>query len=801
MWAALCSKLPSRVRFTDGLPLPRQMTDAAQKIQRVYSEWCAKAAEIILASRVEDPDPGGDSRGSSFSFNLRIAELFSVRKEATIAKAEFFQLKTQRSFQLEIFLGGAGEEEEGSAASADEQLLERWTFTFFPAANPEPGASDRSNATLVRKMSVTLRSLLCFTRMLPAHAFCKGGANGPRRWRFRVEAWPPSKSSAAQEEAISPPQEFASLQSSVGTLRLSVSQRKDLQAPPQQQQLGTARSSGVSGWQIEQIDLQEGYFAAPEVANQTAAAAAPAATPAVMVVLPPAATQAAPSGTGGGEVVGSFRRLGKIAEEPADRSSGDGSGPRSDGQGSPTAAAAALAGGKEPCLGDASVSGAAAVVSPSGGISSGAFVGGVHTRPRGGSDDSAGSRSTSSKTSRAHSLTEANVMALGGTPPLAAVGYANGPQPPATLRLAYDSACSSRSPTPQSTPQLGPQPEPPFASPSSPLQGGVLGQASANSAEQQGLGAGGPPPVQRLDDLSSLWMTPPPEWGRRRTSRTLSTLSRDTRSRSPSPEEILRNQPAASRTSSVSSARGRTLTGGGGGTASTNLGAAKSCQDGEIWMFGISDDDVDSEEGDDDPEDEFLFGRNIVASAIQEGGEELGAFASQGVGKLGSLDAEVLGLLGPPDGGGGGGVAETASTRSSPHLGPADPPKLMSPLIAQLNPFQQAPNLDLPPPAFDLVGLSPPADSAAGSSSHPGPDPQQLFAADDGDGTPTSGARAQERSEVQPLLVDMGDLVCRLQQRQDLDITLREELPEDMLERLEHFREVARAQGLARKCS
>merc|ERR1719469_1358973 len=110
-------------------------------------------------------------------------------------------------------------------------------------------------------------------------------------------------------------------------------------------------------------------------------------------------------------------------------------------------------------------------------------------------------------------------------------------------------------------------------------------------------------------------MSPPPEWGRRRTSRTMSSLSRDTRSRSPSPEEIGRKS-AASRASSVSSAsnqRPRLPA----ADASASLGAAP-LQDGEIWMFGMSDDDDISEEADEDAEDELLFGRNVVASVIQE---------------------------------------------------------------------------------------------------------------------------------------------------------------------------------------
>eukprot|EP00913_Durusdinium_trenchii_P017359 g16325.t1 len=82
------------------------------------------------------------------------------------------------------------------------------------------------------------------------------------------------------------------------------------------------------------------------------------------------------------------------------------------------------------------------------------------------------------------------------------------------------------------------------------------------------------------------------------------------------------------------------------------------------------------------------------------------------------------------------------SRRSSEALG-SSPKAMFSPLIAQLNPFQP-PQMDLPEPG------------------DPAP----------GDEEGTGNAESQEASVAQ-LVEEMGDLVCRLQQRQDCDRTTR----------------------------
>ncbi|CAK9021139.1 C3H1-type domain-containing protein [Durusdinium trenchii] len=136
------------------------------------------------------------------------------------------------------------------------ELLERWTFTFLPApAHPEANQLDRHNQSLIRKLTVVLRTLLFFVRLQPAHGLCRG-PNAPARFHlFRVEAWPPTSRPSTTLELLS--QDFVTLQSTVGTLRLSVSQRKDLKSLTSAGPLPLQGVAAISS-QTEKIEMEEG---------------------------------------------------------------------------------------------------------------------------------------------------------------------------------------------------------------------------------------------------------------------------------------------------------------------------------------------------------------------------------------------------------------------------------------------------------------------------------------------------------------------------------------------------------------
>lgn len=242
-------------------------------------------------------------------------------------------------------------------------------------------------------------------------------------------------------------------------------------------------------------------------------------------------------------------------------------------------------------------------------------------------------------------------------------------------------------------------------------------------------------------------------------------------SRSPSPEAMAAEGRRKS-VSSVASVEERC-----GGSASAKTSADDG---GEICLHGMSsdeDDDVDEayesqEEDDDDCED---LERNVVASVIKGGGG--GAFASPGASKTGSMEA-----FGTPSGMLDLFVEEGPSTssrlrsRASPLLRPVEVTR--SPLLGP-----SAPPLELPSAAIGDGegdgGLLP----AAGDS----------FI---GDGA--AGCSSQQvEHDVQHLMEEMGELMCLLQQQQqELAIYSQEVKAEDLLEKLEHFRQVARNEEL-----
>lgn len=737
----------------------------ARQIQKVYSEWCVKAAEIILASRIDDPGTAESPGQTSASFNLKVPELFNVRSEA-VARPEFFQLKTQRSFQVEIYLGPPAD----AFTCEDEagRLLERWTFTFFPA-HPEPTVPDRCNQTLVRKLSVTLRSLMCFTRLLPSFAFCRFTRGvGAKHWRFRVEAWPPTSRTTPAQDLTT--QDFVSLQSSVGTLRLSVSQHKDLKSMPVN---GPFRNAAAIGSQLDPIEVEESYFANTMDSSPT-------------------------------DAVASLGRLDKIAEEPEAKVSNmrrnQHDAHHNDSAEQPSLSTTLSSVAHEPA----------------------SARGDRPPRPRLSSEDS--NASTMSTSSRAHSLPDHTII-LGATPPLASAFCATPPQGLITLGPHHrsDSVCSSRSLTPQTTPKLGPVPEPVAhatgeqrcraTSSSAASAGGVAVGcalaagvvASAVAAEGRGLlaaslspgipslaaqdhlssdiyGAAMPPSCQpgEFDDLSSIWMNCPPEWGSRRRSMSLGTAScgSGAYSRSLSPEDAVRL--GAVTTSPVMAIEapgmGSATTTGACSSSAGRSGLRLSTHDGlsEICMFGMSDDEDEDVASDVPGEME----RNVVASTIQEGSGA--AFATT------CLEPEQLGFAGLSL------LEHRVSHRPSLRSEASSAsPRMLSPLIAQLNPFMPPPILHLPPAgsgglalglhgAHDAVsGVRGPEEAAPIAIAVP-PEPTGKFEA-----CPVSC------TDVHHLLAEMGDLVCKLQQKQELAITSREVSPDELLERLIHFKEMA----------
>lgn len=787
-------------------PSPAQQ---ARQIQKVYGEWCVKAAEVVLTSRFPEDQastkPAGVSSTTahpmqaSASFGLRVPEHFGVRSEA-IARPEFFQLKTQRSFHLEICLK--------SLESEAEQLLERWTFTFFPAQAELSALPDRCNQTLVSRLKVAIRALMCFVRLLPACSLQRSQeAAGRLHWRARVEAWPPSPSSHGPSAQELHTQDFVSLQSSVGTLRLSVAHRKDLHAI-----VGSAacpyKAAPAFGAQMEQIGVEEGYISgAPDAIGSAGLGSV--------------------ANTGSDKSLG---RLDKIAEEEPEArppgsaparhaASASGSGAavsrspdvcvsNSLGASGPVAAAAGLS--EQQSLSTATAFAAAGVEST-----------GFWEPQRGDPRQRLRSEDSVASAASASPRVADRTVVLGSTPPFSSLGspVALSHQPALQPSRSGSSLHSSRSGTPKSTPKLGPAPDPhsagvvprmgPGSGSSSAMLAGISAgsaagaasggssaaasssvvggfgsaAAAASAAAVEGRGQGlaissfgeatlrrsDTPPAcgpGQFDDLSDLWMRrPPADWGSRRSISmgTSDAPSRGTCSRSLSPEDTTRataeDGPSSARRRSKSSLAVADFTG--------DMSQAEMC------LLGMTDDEDDENDacGADSGDD---VERNVVASTLQEG-RGGGAFvASSRTGT--SCIGLALGLDSEAD-------AQFNEGMSSP------PARIMSPLIAQLNPFTDMEAFSLPPAAKEGLG----AEEMLGEAI---PDAATGLTA----ASPLLGGSfvdpPDERPDVQHLLVEMGDLVCKLQQRRELALASEEASPEELLERLSHFRDVAQMVGV-----
>jgi hypothetical protein len=197
-------------------------------------------------------------------------------------------------------------------------------------------------------------------------------------------------------------------------------------------------------------------------------------------------------------------------------------------------------------------------------------------------------------------------------------------------------------------------------------------------------------------------------------------------------------------------------------------------------MFGMSDDD-DAENEEREAGDQEME-RNVVASTLSEARGD-GAFAGAAL----SFDSEPLGLSG------------LETLEQEPSRPQRSPLMTSSPLIAQLNPFgtppwaepqspHGIPEFELPVAAFAALSASGEIDPLGKNAD------QHLASAAYEVGNPELPSVVRDDSQAGPvdlLLVEMGDLVCRLQRKRELAIAAHEVTADELLARLAHFQEIA----------
>jgi hypothetical protein len=144
------------------------------KCDQVVFEAIAKAAEIIVASRGGAPDQNGLGSNSSSRFNLQVPEVPGVR---TILQ------RSRRALHVPLRLDVYYQHDDQGKRR---ELLERWCLEYVPCRletfleregtlTQDPIAQLRH---VCKRIVIWLRTLYCWSRLLPAQGFRTSDGNG-----------------------------------------------------------------------------------------------------------------------------------------------------------------------------------------------------------------------------------------------------------------------------------------------------------------------------------------------------------------------------------------------------------------------------------------------------------------------------------------------------------------------------------------------------------------------------------------------------------------------------------------------
>eukprot|EP00397_Hematodinium_sp_SG-2012_P009879 GEMP01009977.1.p1 GENE.GEMP01009977.1~~GEMP01009977.1.p1 ORF type:complete len:436 (-),score=82.73 GEMP01009977.1:1961-3268(-) len=216
----------------------------AKHIQKVYEEWCVKAGELILHSRVQ-PHSSTSSKTSA-TFGIATPEALGVR---SVLDAQTF-FSSSHALVIDIL---------NPDAEKTMRVIERWRLSFLP---PQGDTSERKNVTLMRKLCVGIRSLLCYTRLLPGYAIFRRSLleKSPRADTIKLTVQTHTIRMADEAKLNdnhipnSKHLDFLILPSSIGTLRLRVSHvTRPIGCQPLEDTV--LKQSGIT----DAIQFEEGY--------------------------------------------------------------------------------------------------------------------------------------------------------------------------------------------------------------------------------------------------------------------------------------------------------------------------------------------------------------------------------------------------------------------------------------------------------------------------------------------------------------------------------------------------------------
>ncbi len=120
--------------------------------EQVYSQWVVAAIEVIAQSRLPNEMMNcNKSIPISSPFGLTIFELFGARKFLERINRLFNPSREHISLHVEV-------------RSSDCHLLEKWVFAFDKDVVPT-ARSERKDQSLVKRLSIALRTLMSITRL------------------------------------------------------------------------------------------------------------------------------------------------------------------------------------------------------------------------------------------------------------------------------------------------------------------------------------------------------------------------------------------------------------------------------------------------------------------------------------------------------------------------------------------------------------------------------------------------------------------------------------------------------------
>jgi len=225
------------------------MTDFAlepKALRKVYEEWCVKAGEVILGSRVTH---SSGSYATKMNASFGIVSLTTKHGVRSVLDAQGSQsfFSGEQGVAIDVL---------NPVDKETVRVIERWRFSFTPPSS-QGEYSAIKDKTIMRRLATGIRSLLSYSRLLPAYSVFRLAHVD----KMKQQTIPHTHTIRMDTDAVfnnnpipgCKDEEFICFASSVGTLRLLVSH---VQNPHGLQHAdGSTKQASLT----EELKFEEGY--------------------------------------------------------------------------------------------------------------------------------------------------------------------------------------------------------------------------------------------------------------------------------------------------------------------------------------------------------------------------------------------------------------------------------------------------------------------------------------------------------------------------------------------------------------